>query len=173
MKKLRKIHLWIGLVTSMLLLVEAITGLILEEPGWFGMKGERPAFNRNNIQTEPFIGNPSDGAAVNNGSQNNGTDSGTTGRSGDGNWLNGRENMGQGVFPGRREGGSFRSFVEQLHRGVINGVDVHWLMDAAAIAIILLTSTGIYLSIRLLLAERRKRAVLKRRSAFQAADGKN
>lgn len=38
----RKVHLWVGLVLAVVLLVEAMTGLILAEPGWFGEVKQKP-----------------------------------------------------------------------------------------------------------------------------------
>lgn len=38
----RKVHLWVGLVLAVVLLVEAVTGLILAEPGWFGEVKQKP-----------------------------------------------------------------------------------------------------------------------------------
>jgi hypothetical protein len=40
MKRIRQAHLWIGLITSIFLLVEAVTGLLLAEP-WLTGQQER------------------------------------------------------------------------------------------------------------------------------------
>ncbi len=39
---MRKVHMWVGLVLAVVLLVEAVTGLILAEPGWFGEVKQKP-----------------------------------------------------------------------------------------------------------------------------------
>ncbi|STO36655.1 Uncharacterised protein [[Flavobacterium] thermophilum] len=36
MRKMRNLHLWIGLISSIFLLVEAVTGLLLSEPWLIG-----------------------------------------------------------------------------------------------------------------------------------------
>ncbi|WP_375295503.1 hypothetical protein [Paenibacillus doosanensis] len=36
MRKYRQLHLWIGLLTSVLILIEAVTGLLLSEPALMG-----------------------------------------------------------------------------------------------------------------------------------------
>ena len=36
MRIMRNIHLWLGLLFSIVLLVEGITGVMVAEPGWFG-----------------------------------------------------------------------------------------------------------------------------------------
>ncbi|WP_413780119.1 PepSY-associated TM helix domain-containing protein [Anaeroselena agilis] len=38
----RKVHLWVGLILAVVLLVEAVSGLILAEPGWFGAVKQKP-----------------------------------------------------------------------------------------------------------------------------------
>lgn len=38
MQIMRKIHLWLGLLFSIVLLVEGITGVMVAEPGWFGQQ---------------------------------------------------------------------------------------------------------------------------------------
>ncbi|MDR7865765.1 MAG: PepSY domain-containing protein [Sporomusaceae bacterium] len=39
---MRKVHLWVGLILAVVLLVEAMTGLILAEPEWFGEVKQKP-----------------------------------------------------------------------------------------------------------------------------------
>ncbi len=38
----RRVHLWVGLILAAVLIIEAVTGLILAEPGWFGQTKGRP-----------------------------------------------------------------------------------------------------------------------------------
>jgi hypothetical protein len=135
MKRIRQAHLWIGLITSIFLLVEAVTGLLLAEPWLIGQKerGEHHALI------------PPDRDSVPSSSP---------------------ENMKR--FPesrgmeekGREAGGSFQSFagiIRGLHEGRIGAWDVTWAIDIAAVAIILLTISGIYLSIRLLAVQRNRK----------------
>ncbi len=155
MRRLKRLHLWVGLITSILILIEAVTGLILEEPQWFAGTAEhaRPAFT----QGEGFNGN-----VASNGNHANPFFGGQNGASGNNSAAGGDQGRFNRNFQGANTGGmaSFRNVIEQLHRGTIGGKDIHWLMDLAAIALIFLTLSGIYMSIRILAAEgkRKKRA---------------
>jgi hypothetical protein len=167
LRRLRKMHLWVGLITSIIILFESVTGLILEEPQWFGGQAEMslnqtnfnggniPSFNQGNSNSSQSSSNGTSTTQSTNGNvQSNGNNQTQNG-------FGGRMNRGQ--FNGnpnlRGARGGFRSlnnFVQQLHRGNINGVDVHWLMDLAALAMIFLSLSGIYMSIRILSAGRKR-----------------
>ncbi|MGG3563000.1 PepSY-associated TM helix domain-containing protein [Neobacillus rhizosphaerae] len=160
MKKMRRAHLWIGLIASVLIFMESITGLLMNEPWLIGqtqMEGERGnfqqgQFNRGQFrqgegQANGFNGtNPSQGQAGVQGGQVQGP--GGFGRNG---------NFPEG-FRGERMGqGSFMSTIRGLHEGRIGNTDVKWLIDLAAIAMIFLTGSGIYLSVQILRADSKKR----------------
>jgi len=106
MKKCRQLHLWIGLLSSVLILIEAITGLLLSEPGLMGV--HRPSPEQHARFERPATGEVLD-----------------------------REN-------------SPMAFVKNLHAGRIGNTDVSFLLDIAAVGLIILTITGIILSIRAL-----------------------
>lgn len=110
MKRTRQIHLWIGLVCSVFILVQAVTGLLLMEP-----------------------------------------------------WLIGGGKEG---VPGQRgqmggEGGGNVGFIKNLHAGKIGNTDIGWLIDLGAIGLIILTVTGITMSIKILKAQRIRRGKIK------------
>lgn len=135
MKRIRQAHLWIGLITSIFLLVEAVTGLLLAEPWLIGQqeRGEHHALI------------PPDRDSVPSSSPEN--------------MKSFPESRGM-EEKGREAGGSFQSFagiIRGLHEGRIGAWDVTWAIDIAAVAIILLTISGIYLSIRLLAAQRNRK----------------
>ncbi|WEG10911.1 PepSY-associated TM helix domain-containing protein [Pullulanibacillus sp. KACC 23026] len=180
MRKLKRLHLWVGLICSIIILFESVTGLMLEEPQWFG--GTKQAqlnpqnFNRGNFPS--FNQNGGNSSGNTSGSFNDGTTNGSSSNSSpnsDGNTAGNNSNGGysgggnfQGGNFGNRSGNSnfsmarggfrtFESIVEQLHKGTINGVDVHWIMDIIAIALIFLSLSGIYMSIRILVAESKTR----------------
>jgi hypothetical protein len=139
-KRVRQAHLWIGLITSIFLLVEAVTGLLLAEPWLIGQqeRGEHHALI------------PPGGNSVPSSSSEN---------------MQGLPESRWMEEKGREAGGSFQSLagiIRGLHEGRIGELDVRWAIDIAAIGIILLTLSGIYLSIRLLIAQknsRKKRAL--------------
>ncbi|ALA70719.1 peptidase [Geobacillus stearothermophilus 10] len=129
MRKMRNLHLWIGLISSIFLLVEAVTGLLLSEP-WLIGQTERGEMHRAMQEGGAFrAGQASDGGAA-----------------------------AAPVAP-RAEGGgtSLGMFIRQLHEGRIGSLDIRWAVDLAAVAMIILTATGIYLSIRTLAAGRRRK----------------
>jgi hypothetical protein len=134
-KRIRQAHLWIGLITSIFLLVEAVTGLLLAEPWLIGQqeRGEHHALI------------PPDGDSVRSSSSEN---------------MQGLPASREIKEKGWEAGGSLQSFagiIRGLHEGRIGSWDVTWAIDIAAVAIILLTVSGIYLSIRLLAAQRNRK----------------
>jgi len=159
-RRMEKIHLWVGLITSIIILLESVTGLMLEEPEWFGGNSQTERhFNPENFRGNFNPGNMDSGQGHTSGETNNGQVN------------NGQANNNQagfrnrlyGQFPRRDIGGmgSLRQIVEQLHRGVINGVDVHWIMDVVAIGLIFLSTSGIYMSIRILTAQKKQKEITR------------
>jgi hypothetical protein len=124
MKNSRQLHVWIGLLCSVLILIESITGLLLSEPWLMGMDGKREM-------------KPPRAVLVN----------------------------GSGLPEG---GNNLMGIVRELHEGRIGGMDVTWLADLAAVAMIILTVTGISLSIQTLRAQR-----LRKRKTLQASYAQN
>lgn len=156
MKFTRKVHLWIGLITSLFLLIEAVTGLLLAEPWLIGqsqpkdrMEGERFEV-RGEMSGGSFLNGEAGQALPNSGEMTS-----------EGNVLNGENAREAGqVFPKKEDQNSFFGFIRGLHEGRLGEVDIRWMIDVAAISMIILTATGIYLSIKILKAEskRKKRA---------------
>lgn len=133
MWKSRKLHLWIGLLTSFIILIEAITGLLLLEPGLMGV--DKPAQHQrvemNNATTESQAGLQ-------------------------------QNSQGKGQQAGRQlhlgnEGSSVMGFVKNLHAGRIGNTDVSILMEIMAIGLIILTITGMTMSIKILKAQSTRR----------------
>ena len=58
MRKIRNLHLWIGLFTSLLILIEAVTGLLMLEPAL--MAPSRPQGERRVMIDEPTTGQVSE-----------------------------------------------------------------------------------------------------------------
>jgi hypothetical protein len=153
-RKTRKAHLWIGLIASLFIFVEAITGLIMNEPWLIGQhqvsleKGQgfqergnfdNGQFNQGGNDQFPSVGNDQMQSQF--------------------------QFKGNGEFQGRLERGhfgnqnSFMGVIKGLHEGRIGGVNIKWLMDLAALAMIFLTGSGIYLSIKILRAEKKQNGV--------------
>ncbi|MGG3467458.1 PepSY-associated TM helix domain-containing protein [Neobacillus pocheonensis] len=175
MKKMRKAHLWIGLICSIFILMESITGLLMNEPWLIGQTqtermgnfqpGQMPGINgdssqasgqtqsQTNGQTQPNTNNQSNGNSQDNTS---GQTQGQTGAKTNGQFpgQGGRGAFGPG---GENSQGSFMSIIKGLHEGRIGTTNIKWLIDLTAIAMIFLTGSGIYLSIKVLGVKKRKK----------------
>jgi len=162
MKKTRKAHLWIGLICSIFILIESVTGLLMNEPWLIGqtqMEG-----NKGNFQPGQF----NRGAMQQGTTTNSGQTQAQAGRN-----ANGQTGQtAQNQFPSRPgaggEGGttSITGIIRGLHEGKIGTTNVKWLVDLVAIALIFLTGSGIYLSMKVLKADKKRR---KRNTDGQAA----
>lgn len=180
MKKMRKAHLWIGLIASVLIFMESLTGLLVNEP-W--LIGQTQMGERGNFQPGQFrqgrMGGTDQTAGLNQGQFNRQfqgqAGSGAQGQtdSQSGNQMQGQNGNSQfqGTNGGFGANGNFtRGFrgegtgqtsaigiIRGLHEGRIGNTDVKWLIDLTAIAMMFLTGSGIYLSIKVLGAERKRK----------------
>lgn len=156
MKKVRRAHLWIGLIASVLIFMESLTGLLMNEPWLMGqaqVEGGRGNFQPGQFNGGKFrqnAGQENGQMQGQNGSNENGQFQGTPGFGRNGNFPEG--------FRGERMGqGSLMSTIRGLHEGRIGNTDVKWLIDLTAIAMMFLTGSGIYLSIQILRADRKRK----------------
>jgi len=166
MKKTRKAHLWIGLICSIFILIESVTGLLMNEPWLIGqtqMEG-----NKGNFQPGQFNRGAMQQGTTTNSGQTQGTTQAQAGIN-----ANGQTGQtAQNQFPSRPgaggEGGttSITGIIRGLHEGKIGTTNVKWLVDLVAIALIFLTGSGIYLSMKVLKADKKRR---KRNTDGQAA----
>jgi len=131
-KMARKLHLWLGLILAVLIIIEAVTGLILAEPGIVGQ-----------VKTQM----PSGGQQLN-------AEKGSTAAD------KGSELQGEVRKPDR--GGSGTSalnafgFAKGLHQGKVGSLNLKWVVNLIAIGLIILSLTGIYISIPLLRAKSKR-----------------
>ncbi|PLS05554.1 PepSY-associated TM helix domain-containing protein [Neobacillus cucumis] len=186
MKQTRKAHLWIGLICSIFILMESITGLLMNEPWLIGqsqteqrgnfqqgmMPGQQQGTNTSSNQTtnqtqgSNQLANGQTKAQTGSSTQSSGNTNGQTGSNTQSN------SNGQLQGPGGQNGmnfgekgaqsGSLMGIIKGLHEGRIGTTNIKWLIDLTAIAMIFLTGSGIYLSSKVLvLAAERKRKKLK------------
>jgi hypothetical protein len=158
MKKMRQAHLWIGLITSVFLLMEAVTGLLLAEP-W--LIGQQP-------KGEPMFMQGAEHGPIS-------ADMSQQGQSWAGNFAEGESSSSPDLkqrsfrpregFRGERGGNSFAGIIRGLHEGRLGNIDIRWAIEIAAISMIFLTLSGIYLSVKLLRAQRKSQ---KKRSLKMA-----
>ncbi|MGC5326094.1 PepSY-associated TM helix domain-containing protein [Brevibacillus sp. SYSU BS000544] len=153
MKISRQLHLWIGLICSVLILIESITGLLLAEPWLIGAeRREGMRHPQAVMETRTISDQPASAEMV----QTEPTGNETTQAQPPTNRV-GEQAVIEGE--GRIEQGGLMMVVRQLHEGRIGSMNAIWLVDLSAIAMIFLTITGITLSIKTLRAQsiRRKK----------------
>ncbi|MDQ0872449.1 hypothetical protein QFZ77_001108 [Paenibacillus sp. V4I3] len=146
MKRTRQLHLWIGLICSVFILIQSITGLLLSEKWLTGSGGAemRPpgAMSQSSTSMTPSAAG----------------DQGTAGA------MQGNRPAFNGSGPGQEGANSLTGIIKGLHEGKIGNTNVKWLVDITAISMIFLTITGITLSIKTLRAQgiqRKKRRALE------------
>ncbi|WP_042357186.1 PepSY-associated TM helix domain-containing protein [Bacillus rubiinfantis] len=168
MKKTRKAHLWIGLICSILILMESITGLIMNEP-W--LIGQSQTIERGNFQpgqipqqqgTTDSSSQTGDSSSQttkqSQGTTNNQTTTNQNGTTANGQFPGPGGNFDRSGLKGDNEGsGSFMSIIKGLHEGRIGTTNIKWLIDLTAVAMIFLTGSGIYLSMKILRADKRRK----------------
>lgn len=152
MKWSRQLHLWIGLICTLFILIEAVTGFFMLEPGLLGGTGGPPMQAARHAATD---GNASSAVS-----------DGTTNAAADGQRM--QTQAPEGRRPEDKEGGGgAMGFIKNLHKGKIGSADITLLLDITAVGMVVLCITGILLSIRVLGAQRRSR--LKKKAAAQTA----
>ncbi|WP_258359310.1 PepSY-associated TM helix domain-containing protein [Moorella sulfitireducens (nom. illeg.)] len=139
-KKIHNLHLWLGLITAVFILLEAGTGLLLSYPSLLGAPARGPVAESSSRLALP--GNPgtseasSDNAAVEN------QDSGI---------QRGRPDFSGFADAGKTEArGNLMGIVLELHEGRLGSLNIRWLIQLTAISIIILTLTGVYMAIKIL-----------------------
>jgi hypothetical protein len=167
MKKLRRAHLWIGLIASVFIFLESLTGLLMNEPWLIGQSQLQGG--RGNIQPGQFNQGQNGQGTGNDNGQAGGQ---IQGQNGNGQFQGQNGIGGNGQFQGRRRFGSNGNFtpgmfgrqsqgflgtIRGLHQGMIGNTNIKWLIDLVALAMMALTGTGVYLSIRVLGAERKRK----------------
>jgi hypothetical protein len=130
MKTIRNLHLWIGLFTSLFILIEAVTGLLMVEP-WL-MGASQPAAEQRVMHERPAQGE-------------------AAGRTGAAEGLE----AGKQLNPAG-QGSSITAFVKNLHAGRVGSADVSVLLDIVALGLIFMTVTGIVLTVKALKRQRPK-----------------
>jgi hypothetical protein len=159
MKKMWQAHLWIGLITSVFLLMEAITGLLLAEPWLIGQPKGEPMFMQG-----------AEHGPISSGMAQQGPSSARNFAEGESSSSPDFEQRSFGPregFRGERGGNSLAGIIRGLHEGRLGNIDIRWAIDIAAISMIFLTLSGIYLSVKLLRAQSKSR---KKRS-LKIAEG--
>ncbi|ULO05550.1 PepSY domain-containing protein [Paenibacillus sp. 19GGS1-52] len=156
MKRNRQIHLWVGLICSVFILLQSVTGLLLLEP-WIIGGGEGGRGEMSAAPTASTDGTA--GAAGANASTAVAAAGSTTTANAPDVAVSGRGAFGdRGGMDG---GGGAVSFIKNLHEGRIGNTDISWILDLAAIGMIILTVTGIILSVKVLKSQQIRRKKLR------------
>lgn len=119
--------MWLGLALAIFLIIEAVTGFILLEPWIVGMDKSKPAPESNNF----IEGNKSPAIQEPNSEKINKE-------------INPRQAPNQNNAYG---------IVRKIHEGIFGSLNFKWLLEITVIGLIILTLTGIYLSIPILKAQ--------------------
>lgn len=146
MRLSRQLHLWIGLLSTVFILIEAVTGFFMLEPGLLGGNGSPPSHMARQAITE--------GGAAQTGTTDS-TDSA------EGSMIQ--------RPAGKEGGGGMMGLIKNLHKGRVGNVDLTLFMEITAVCMIALCITGIVLSIRILSAQRKSR--LKKKAAAISVQG--
>lgn len=154
MKKVRKIHYWIGIIATVFLLIESATGMIM----YFEEGGKRSGIERSggmntfrNFNGSGLIGQGTSNASSSSGGTDAGTSSGqaqgsSTGTSNQGSFAaSGRS----GEFQRPGDSGSLGISVRSLHQGVIGLI--------SGLAMFILTGTGVAMSLMIWRSNRKKK----------------
>lgn len=127
-KTVRKLHMWVGIILSIFILIEAVTGFILANPQLAGVE-------RNSMieggRHQQFRG------------------------SGDIPTLDGEPGLVPNRPP--VDDDSVLSVAKMLHQGTYGAVDLRWLVAVIGVGVAFLTVTGVYLSVKPLGTQSRNR----------------
>ncbi|KGK89276.1 hypothetical protein DP73_10770 [Desulfosporosinus sp. HMP52] len=146
-RKMRNLHLWIGLITSIIILMEAVTGLMLAHPSLVGMQSRAPIAER----TSQINSSGSSSIATldqNESSINQSLNSQEEMQS----ELTAQKSKGLGK---QGSGNGLMGVIKGLHAGKVGNLNIQWLIDLSAISMIVLTISGIYLSVKILRVQRK------------------
>ncbi|PFP25744.1 hypothetical protein COJ96_18455 [Bacillus sp. AFS073361] len=159
-----------SLIASIFIFIESLTGLLMNEPWLIGQtqfeggKGNfQPGQFNQGERPQGMNGGFEQGNQQNSGPQGGGPFQGqANGQNGNGQFQGQREFRGNGNLPegirGQRPGqGSIMSIIRGLHEGRIGNTNVKWLIDLTAVALMILTGTGIYLSMKVIAAENKRK----------------
>ncbi|BBH24516.1 hypothetical protein Back11_58610 [Paenibacillus baekrokdamisoli] len=161
MKKTRKLHLWIGLISSLFILIQSVTGLVISEPWLVGgsSRGDMPQ-----MQISGSMNGGTGGTAVSTGTSTNTNTQAASNSDSSSAVDQGQQQKqgGQGFPPGGAGGGGdsqggIVGFAKKLHEGMIYGNSYKIFVDLTAISLIFMTLTGIFLSIRVLKGQSKQR----------------
>ncbi|HBW35732.1 PepSY-associated TM helix domain-containing protein [Desulfosporosinus sp. BICA1-9] len=166
-RKLRNLHLWIGLITSIIILLEAVTGLMLAHPSLMGMQSKVPVMEKNSQftsswnQSMTIAGQGMTTANQSTSIANQSTTSQNTETSNTQNSSLQGERQSERAAPNSEgskkpeAGNSLMGVVKGLHAGKLGNLNIQWVIDISAISMIILTISGIYLSVRILRGQKK------------------
>jgi hypothetical protein len=165
MRKTKKAHLWIGLICSLLILMESITGLLMNEP-W--LIGQSQGEGRGNFQKAQFNQDNGSSSSIDQQNQMNGQSQPISQNQANTQTQNQASNNSNSQFPGPAgfsgkpmgdgggSTGSLMGIIKGLHEGRIGTTNIKWLIDLAALAMIFLTGSGVFLSFKILSSEKKR-----------------
>jgi hypothetical protein len=185
MKKTRAAHLWIGLIASIFIFMESVTGLLMNEPWLIGQtQTERGNFQPGQFNQGGTAASTGQTAAQNNNqNQANGQDQNSSQSQFNNQGPGQQDGNSNGQFSGQRgfggnetgpmggnaSSGSLTGFIKGLHQGQIGTMNIKWLIDLVAVAMMFLTGTGIYLSLRIIRGGKKKKGSMQEEFSIEHA----
>ena len=168
--KIRDIHLWIGLIASFLIFLEAVSGLLLVHTNW--LKYDTKVTN---YSTHQYTDDVNVVQALQRAAQsgqfsvdeirlvmNHTLGDGHHGKAG--NYKIRLRDPEQTLYVFDTKGNLIRkevnvtnNIIRDFHYGELEGYDLSWLLDIIAISVTFLTLTGVYLGIRDLMYRKQKK----------------
>lgn len=170
MKRTRKLHLWIGLITSLLLFLEVGSGLLLTERWLMSGSSHTSTSNEHTahsgvetskkLSMTDAIKKASETGAFNLDQisvvMNHGAYMVV---------LNDAKRTTITISPDGsiigKESNAFAAFVRGLHVGQIGEVNIKWVLDIVSISLLFLTGSGIYLSLKIIRAKKRSKKLIR------------
>jgi hypothetical protein len=168
--KIRDIHLWIGLIASILIFLEAITGLLLVHTNWLNFDKQVTTYSEHKYTDNVNVLQALDRAAQSGKFDVDEVRLVMNHTLGDGhhgkfdNYKVRLHDANQTLYVFDTKGNLMRkevnvtnNIIRDFHYGELEGYDLSWLMDIIAISVIFLTVTGIYLGISDLIFRAKKK----------------
>lgn len=176
--KIRNIHLWIGLIASFLIFLEATTGLLLVHTNWLNFDTKTTIYP---LPLHPYSDDVDILQALQRAAKsgqfsvneirlimNHTLGDGHHGKAG--NYKIRLKDPQQTLYVFDTKGNLLykeinitNNIIRDFHYGELEGYDLTWVIDLAAIGIIFLTFTGVYLGIRDLLYRKKRKKILTRK----------
>ncbi|MCP8967234.1 PepSY-associated TM helix domain-containing protein [Ectobacillus ponti] len=172
-KWMRDAHMYVGLLTSLIVLMLSITGFLMNDhkAAWTpgneqqSMSGRKPAGGAGGLGIAEAVQKGVESGAYKAEDIRSVFNMGGIYRiatTKNGQFLVGQDGK---VTPFAEENKGASQTIKQLHKGFFLGYDIRWLLDIGAVGLVILTGTGVYLYIKMLMMKMKKWTRVKGQAA--------